>query len=277
MSDSFIYTDVSNFVPNETKKEKSGIFKLNLIKVVVGILCALLVLEIVIYTIIIPTQVPVKISFSGLNIYSPMDVCRIANISGAQTWMKFDTAAVASVLSECSWVESVSVEKKFPDTISIVVEEREPVAVTLVNVNGRTMPVQIDENGILFFAKPGASVSHLPIISGFPIDQYVDGMRLHTKYRPLMEQLAAIQKLPQKYLATISEIHVEPKEYGSYDLILYPINSQTRVLTDRILSEEALQYMVVVLDVVNSIEMNVSEIDLRYGAVSFRSGNTAAK
>lgn len=273
MSDSFIYTDVSNYMPKETKKEKSGIFNLSLIKIVVGILCALLVLEIVIYTIIIPTQVPVKISFSGLKIYSPLDVCRIANITGTQTWMKFDTAAVASAISECSWVESVSVEKKFPDTISIVVEEREPVAVTLVNVNGRTIPVQIDANGILFFAKPGASVSHLPIISGFPIDQYVDGMRLHSKYRPLMEQLAAIQKLPQKYLAAISEIHVQPKDYGSYDLILYPINSQTRVLTDRILSEEALQYMVVVLDVVNSIEMNVSEIDLRYGAVSFRSSN----
>ena len=43
-----------------------------------------------------------------------------------------------------------------------------------------------------------------------------------------------------------------------------------RVLTDRALNEDALQYMMVVLDVVNSIEPDVSEIDLRYGSVSYR-------
>ena len=36
------------------------------------------------------------------------------------------------------------------------------------------------------------------------------------------------------------------------------------------MNEDALQYMMVVLDVVNSIEPDVSEIDLRYGSVSYR-------
>ena len=62
----------------------------------------------------------------------------------------------------------------------------------------------------------------------------------------------------------------KPKEYGNYELALYPSQAKVKVLSDRNLNEDALQYMMVVLDVVNSIEPEVSEIDLRYGAVSYR-------
>jgi cell division protein FtsQ len=85
-----------------------------------------------------------------------------------------------------------------------------------------------------------------------------------------MEQIQDIRNLKQKYFAAISEIEVVPKEYGNYELVLYPIQAKVRVLTDRALNEEALQYMMVVLDVVNSIEPDVGEIDLRYGSVSYR-------
>ena len=61
-----------------------------------------------------------------------------------------------------------------------------------------------------------------------------------------------------------------PKEYGNYELMLIPEGSKIKVLTDRTLNEEALKYMMVALDVVNSIDSNVAEIDLRYGAVSYR-------
>ena len=57
---------------------------------------------------------------------------------------------------------------------------------------------------------------------------------------------------------------------GNYELALYPSQAKVKVLSDRNLNEDALQYMMVVLDVVNSIEPDVSEIDLRYGAVSYR-------
>lgn len=270
MSDSLIYTDAGSFMPETVVARKTSDSKLSLIKVLVAVLCVVLVVEIVIYTIIIPTQVPVKVSFSGLQMYSPEEMKQIINISENQTWIKFNSASAASALSGCSWIESVTVEKRFPDTVHISVVERNPVALTFINIAGRTVPVQIDEEGVLFWTKQGASVGHLPLVTGLPIDNYVDGMRLHSKYRLLMKQLDDIQKLPQKYLAAVSEIHVVPKEYGNYDLVLYPINSQVRVLTDRTLNEDALQYMVVVLDVVNSIEPDIAEIDLRYGSVSFR-------
>ena len=51
---------------------------------------------------------------------------------------------------------------------------------------------------------------------------------------------------------------------------MIPAQSKVKVLTDRALNEEALKYMMVVLDVVNKIGTEVSEVDLRYGSVAFR-------
>ena len=45
------------------------------------------------------------------------------------------------------------------------------------------------------------------------------------------------------------------------------------MLTDRSLNEEALKYMMVVLDVVKQLGSDVCEIDLRYGSVSYRTKN----
>ena len=102
------------------------------------------------------------------------------------------------------------------------------------------------------------------------IENLQEGMRLPAKYRVLMEQISAIRNLSQKYFAAISEIQVVPKEYGNYELVLYPTQAKVRVLTDRSLTEDALKYMMVVLDVVNSIEPDVVEVDLRYDSLSYR-------
>ena len=61
-----------------------------------------------------------------------------------------------------------------------------------------------------------------------------------------------------------------PNEFGNYELALFPAQSKIKVLTDRALNEEALKYMMVVLDVVNQIGSEVSEVDLRYGSVSIK-------
>ncbi len=48
------------------------------------------------------------------------------------------------------------------------------------------------------------------------------------------------------------------------------MQSQIKVLTDRNITEESLQYMMVVLDVVNAMDSNVAEVDLRYGSISYK-------
>ena len=164
--------------------------------------------------------------------------------------------------------ENAEVDKGY--SIYINVTEREPVAITFIADDGFTNPVQIDKNGVLFPVKDKTEVDSnvIPIISGLPVEHMSGGMRIPSKYRPLIDQIYKISSLGKNYFAGISEICVLPKDTGNYELALIPSQSKVKVLTDRSLNEDALKYMMVVLDVVNKIGADVYEIDLRYGSVS---------
>nr|MCR4742730.1 cell division protein FtsQ [Treponema sp.] len=131
-------------------------------------------------------------------------------------------------------------------------------------------PVQIDKTGVLYKGIGGNTNFELPIVSGLPVEYMAGGMRIPSTYRPLIDQINKIEKLSQNYFASISEICVVSKDSGNYELEIIPSNSKVKVLTDRTLNEEALKYMMVVLDVVDTINADVSELDLRYGSVSIK-------
>ena len=245
--------------------------KLKAVCIIFGVLSVLLLLEAVVYKLALPSLGRPKIAFSGERNITKEELASLLQPMSDDNWFSFDTEEAASIISSYPAVDSVNIVKHFPDKISITVKERVPVAMTFLSDNGRTYPVEIDNNGVLF-SRDNSAVSDgsIPIISGLPVEHLSEGMRIPQKYRALIEQIGQIQTLPQKYFAAVSEICVVPKEYGNYELMLIPVRSKTRVLTDRALNEDALQYMMVVLDVVSSIEPNVAEIDLRYGSVSYR-------
>ena len=251
--------------------EKKKDPRITIAKIVVLILLVLLALEAVFYTLVIPCLAPVKVQFAGLKTIPSSLLMQKLEDMRTVTWIEFDSSRAVDTLSSFSSIESVSVDKIFPDRVMITIKERQPVAKTIIPVNGRSTTVQISENGVLFMNTTSVSAdSNIPLISGLPVEGMQLGMRFPSKFRPLMAQIAAIGELPQKYFSAISEIQVLQKEYGNYELVLYPLQSHIRVLADRSLNEEALKRMLVILDVVNSIELNVSEIDLRYGSISYK-------
>ena len=244
--------------------------KIKFIKVIFCILCFALVCELVIYKYIMPSFSSPKVTVSGQQNYSAEEIARMLLPMNSSNWFDFDVDHAVALLSSESGIEHVVVEKKFPDKIFVNVTEREPVAVTFVVEDGHSTPVQIDRNGVLFPAKKNLVEEEvLPIVSGLPVEYMTKGMRIPVKYLPLIEEISKIIELPQHYFASISEICVLPKDSGNYELALIPSQSKIKVLTDRALNEDALKYMMVVLDIVNQIETEVSEVDLRYGSVSY--------
>ncbi len=244
--------------------------KIKFIKVIFCVLCFALLCELVIYKYIMPSFSSPKVTVTGQKEYSAEEIARLLLPMNSTNWFDFDVEQAVSLLSSESGIEHVSVEKRFPDKIYVNVAEREPVAVTFVMENGRTSPVQIDKNGVLFPGKKSPSVEKiLPIVSGLPVEYMSKGMRIPAKYRPLIDQISKISEMPQRYFASVSEICVLPKDSGNYELALIPSQSKVKVLTDRALNEDALKYMMVVLDVVNQIGTDVSAVDLRYGSVSY--------
>ena len=252
------------------KKDDGGEKKIKIVKAIFGVLCFFLVAELVIYKYVMPVFSSPKVTVSGQNRYTAEEIAEKLLPMNSTNWANFNVSEAVAILSSEPGIDNVMVEKKFPDRIYINVVEREPVAITFIVDDGYTNPVQIDKNGVLFPVKDhdGVDSNVIPIISGLPVEHMSGGMRIPSKYRPLIDQIYKIGSQKNNYFAGISEICVLPKDTGNYELALIPSQSKIKVLTDRSLNEDALKYMMVVLDVVNKIGADVSEIDLRYGSVS---------
>ena len=271
MSD-FVIQGFENFEVHGRRKKAVSESKMNAVKIFAAIFGILLLCELCVYFFVVPCLDKVEISWSGLSSYSKESMNGVIAPIADKKFMNFSAAEAKSLVMSVPGVENVSVSKRFPNKVYIHVTERKPVAMTFVSNGSRTIPVEIDKNGVLFNGTTNSSNfdTSLPLISGIPVENIPEGMRIPQKYRALMEQIDQIRSLSQNYFAAVSEIHVIPKEYGNYELVLYPIHSRTRILTGRQLNEESLQYMMVALDVVNALEPDGEEIDLRYGSVTYR-------
>ena len=272
MSDLSLLAEFDQYEVSEKYKEERDAKFLKWIKILVVALAVVFAAEFAVYKIVNPSLNAAKITVSGNKNYSAEDIAATLTDLYGQNYFTFDCVKAASKLSSLCGIDSVKIEKVFPDKIRISVTERESVAMIFAEEEGRTVPIQIDKNGVLFNNINSEIVEDgsVPIVSGIPVEHLASGMRIPAKYRGLIDQISKIQSLPQKYFAAVSEICVVPKTYGNYELMLIPVNSHIRVFTGRVLNEESLQYMMVVLDVVNSMEQNVSQIDLRYDSISYR-------
>jgi cell division protein FtsQ len=249
------------------KKGKGGAGAL---KGIVFALCGVLALEGFLYFVLRPGMHSIQVTYVGLEQYGEADFAPILRGREFQNWIKFNVHLAAERIAGLSGIDSVVVEKHFPDKVIIQVRERRPVAMTLANVENRTVPVFLDQNGAVFTKGISAMThaSNLPLLSGITVEQSQGGMRLPKVYQPLIDQLSDLRNTT--VLSALSEIRVREKTYGTYDLEVYPIHSRTHVLLDKGLNEDSLHYMMVVLDVVNSLMPEVPVIDLRYGAASYR-------
>jgi len=253
------------------KTETKSDVKTKIVVTLFFVFCVIFLIEIAVYKFALPSMHAPKIVIGGERSLSDEQVRSLLQPMQGANWFSFNAEEAVSILSSVPVIDSVTVSKRFPDKIFVRIAERESVAMTFVSSAGRSIPVCIDKNGVLFDdAAVDRKSGAVPIISGLPIEHLSEGMRIPAKYRTLIEQISEIQNRDRRYFAALAEICVVPKEYGNYELALIPAHTRMRVLTDRALNEDALQYMMVVLDVVNSIEPDVSEIDLRYGSVSYR-------
>ena len=272
MNNGLVFTESYYRIGNQVneKKVEKKVNKVNLIKILLVVLGIIIIAEALIYTILMPCLAPVKVTYSGLETFSAQQISNYLGITPKLTWIQFDSAKAATKLASNAVIENVVIEKHFPDQVLVNIVERKAAAVSLVNVNGKTVPIQIDKNGVIFAVDRGMPNSSVPLITGLNLETIAEGLRLNGRLRPLMEQIAEIQIANPDYFSVLSEIKVLAKDYGSYELEVYPIHSRVKVITDRILTLESLQQMMVILDVVNSMKTNISVLDMRYGSISFR-------
>ena len=199
------------------------------------------------------------------------EVLAFANIMEGASFVSVNAKDAQQRLSSHHTVESARVVKRFPDRLSIFLEPRKAVALSLVETDGRQLPLCIDKYGVVFKIGSGAQdVQSLPVLSGLVFDRPSLGMRLPAALIPLLEDFSRIHDQSPELLSALSEIRINRKTYDDYDLVLYPVHSSIRIRLESSLTEDALRYVLLMLNVLESRSPKPQEIDFRSGMGSYK-------
>jgi cell division protein FtsQ len=196
-----------------------------------------------------------------------------AGIGSHSSYFTVNTMLAEKNLEQMYQIESARVIKQYPDTVRVFVEQRRPAALSLVNKGGRVIPVYIDKHGMLIQiggspVNTGSSMA-LPIVSGLTFERLEEGVKLPAELEGFFGRLDSLNENAPELLAFISEIGINKKAYNGFDLVLYPVNSAIKFRLEPDLNEDALRYMILMMDIFDSTGVRVDEVDLRNGTASY--------
>ncbi|MCL2214518.1 MAG: FtsQ-type POTRA domain-containing protein [Treponema sp.] len=206
----------------------------------------------------------------GFSPLSRTEILSLAGIDENASFFSTNVRKIQNVLSSHILVESALVMKRFPDRLLIFLNPRTASALVLANDNFKQSPLYVDRHGVFYkIGDPSsAETLNLPVLSGIENPQL--GMRFPSALVPLVESLSQIAITSPELLSAISEIHIEPKTWDGYELLLYPVHSSIRVRMENNLTEDTLRYMLLMLNVFENDIQKPQEIDFRSGMGTYR-------
>jgi cell division protein FtsQ len=204
---------------------------------------------------------------------SQAQVLRAAGLEGAVEFFRVDPRAVEARLEAFPPVARASVSKTFPDSLSIRLVGRRPLAALLArDGEGRTLPLAIDREGVVFQVGRELTVWDLPLLSGVEFAEVRAGLRLPAALRPFLEDLERLSGEEPALSRLVSEIRLVPLRGDRYELELFTVSYPVRLRLGERLAPEALRSALVVLDLLKAqgLLARVRELDLRTGEVVYR-------
>jgi len=204
-------------------------------------------------------------------------VLALSGLAGGEHWYSVSPATIEKRLETNPLVRRARVEKVFPDTLRMTVWGRIPAALVLAVSSGRTVPVLVDGDGVVFKIGSSSAEVDLPVISGIAAGDTVLGTALPHAYAPLFSDLAALKQSAPTLYALISEVKVvaPASDVGAgagMDYLLYltcaPIPIRARGTVDESLLRSAL--MVIDLLSRQGVVTTIQELDFRSGDVVYR-------
>jgi cell division protein FtsQ len=204
---------------------------------------------------------------------SQAEVLAAAGLQGAVEYFRVDPREVERRLEAFPPVRQASVAKSFPDSLSIRLVGRRPLAALLArDGQGRALPLVIDREGVVFQVGRQLTVWDLPLLSGVEFAEVRAGLRLPAPLKPFLEDLDRLAGEEPVLSRLISEIRLVPARGDRYELELFTISHPVRLRLGERLSPEALRSALVVLDLLKAQGLleRVRELDLRTGEVVYR-------
>ena len=235
--------------------------------VLIAVLALTLVLELIFHLVISPRLRLTKVEISadrGL-LLSDAGILKLAGISGDEYFFAIDEVEVRARITAYAPIKSATVKKIFPNALKISLEQRTPLAICLAVVDGRTVPVALDEEGVVF--QIGATVRNLdmPVLSGLTFNRVELGQRVNRALLGYLEDLRKLEMSSLVLLNLISEIKFVTKNRSTFEVLLYPRDYRVAIRTGPRINADMVREMLLVLDVFDNqgVIQNLAEIDFR--------------
>ncbi len=254
-------------------KSKTSFASHKILKLLMVLIIFALIIEIAYYFMILPITSTAKFVFEiNASSLTEKEIKKIIGVEEGVKWSSIDSSNIASILKSYPLVEHVAVKKRFPDKVYISLTERRPIAVSFVNIDGSIVPLEIDKEGVVFRMGWQEKTSTLTILSGIEFQNPKIGMKVHHKLVSLFNRLDFISKSNPLLLAGISEVKVREKKYGDYDLVIYPTYSKIKVISNKELSENTLNRMILILDVLKTdvVAREIEYVDIRGANIVYK-------
>lgn len=103
-----------------------------------------------------------NIHISGLKYTSKLDILKVLNINYGDNIFLVDTEVLLTLLKKIGWIEHITIHKKFPNTIEIVIQEYKPYALWQYKNN----VVVIAETGVVIPNADPRSFTDLMLVVG---------------------------------------------------------------------------------------------------------------
>ncbi len=196
----------------------------------------------------------------------------IAGISGAEHFFSLDIGAIQANLEAYPLIRAALVEKAFPDTVRISLTARKPLAVSFVRIDGRSVPVMFDEEGVIFQVGGAPADWDLPVISGLQLQSVRPGVVLPPMLHGFLADLRALQLASPTLFRQFSEYRIVRRGDHDFDVLVYPVGHPVPVRIGSAIDERLSKYIVMVLDVLQREGRlaAIAELDFRAGEVVYR-------
>lgn len=248
-------------------------FRFRILRGLLFLLISALIFELVFYFLILPSISSARIMLNlNTSSLTEREVVDMIALNKDTKWINIDASKIEERLMSQALIEKAIVSKRFPDKLLVDIKERQPVAVSFAEISGEVIPLEIDKEGVIFRVGWNEKVPLLTIVSGLNFRAPKVGMRLSYKLTSLFNRLDVISKTNPILLSGISEIKIREKKFGDYDLIMYPIHTKVKVLTNKNFTEKTLSRMMLVLDVVHGekVARELEYIDIRGANIVYK-------
>lgn len=195
----------------------------------------------------------------GARILPASDIVTQAGIGTGDKLYAVNLSGVKRKIEANPFVQKATVQRDAPDRITILLEEREPLAAVMTD-----HVLYLDPEGFVLPSVRSEQVFDLPLITGtVPVEECVPGKRIASA--PVLEALAFLafaKRVGDEMYHRISEVHLEDQ----HDMVLYTAEFGIPVIVGRgDAAEKLMKLEAFWKDVVNRQgAQGLQYVDLRY-------------